>query len=394
VARGSIRRHKRAKGVVYEAVVDYGAVVDPATGLARRRQRSKSFPTRKEADAALTAWQREIDTGTAIEPSKMTVADLLLFWLDDHAAPRCRTATLIGYRNTITLHLIPHLGDRFLQKLTPADVTSAYARMRRAGLGARSVALCHQRLRQALGVATALGLVARNVTDTVQAPRHERREMQTWSATQAATFLAAAERESACGPLWLTLLSTGLRRGEVCGLRWRDVHLERGTLTVAQAVANVGGTRTISPPKTAAGRRVVAAPQTLIAALISHRARQSQVRDESRTTGATLHDNDLVFCMPDGQPLYPDSLRRELLRLCRSAGVPPIRVHDLRHTYATLALDAGVDIRSLSRSLGHHKPSITSDVYGHLRPERHFALADVMERVLKEASERANRDNP
>ncbi len=214
MAGAYIRKRERKDGVVYMASVDLGK--DPITG--KRRERSETFATRREARAALARWQTEIDTGAYVGRSTQTVGDLLRYWMETHVAHNCRETTALRYHQTVYLHLIPGLGNVPLQKLTPAQVQTFYADQLSAGVGQRSVVFCHQRLRQALDTALRLGLVARNVCDAVIPPRYEYEPKQTWSREELGRFLAVA-RASGYGPIWLSLALTGMRRGEALGLR-------------------------------------------------------------------------------------------------------------------------------------------------------------------------------
>ncbi len=188
MTRGSIRKHARDTGVRYEVVVDLG--IDPISG--KRRQRSKTFPTKKEATAALTAWLAEIDGGVAVDRSRQTVAEMLTYWLDTYARPNVRPGTFEMYQYTATHYIIPTLGAVPVQKLTPDRVQAFYSQLLKDGVGARTVQLCHLRLSQALGQAVRLGLIPRNVCDVVTPPRVERKEMTTWTQDEARRFLAAA----------------------------------------------------------------------------------------------------------------------------------------------------------------------------------------------------------
>jgi len=376
-ARGSIRVKDRESGTVYEVVVDLGP--DPLTG--NRRQRSKSFATRREAQKALTAWYAEIDAGVAVDRSGETVRDLLDRWLSDYATGRVRPSTMRSYQTTIRNHLVPHLGATRVQQLTPADVRGAYAAMRREGLGTRSVVLCHLRLRQALRMALADGLVPRVVTDAVQPPKDRPRELVVWTADQARAFLAVATSPETIAHqdnavIWPLLLTTSLRRGEACALRWLDIDPDAGVIHVRQTLSGHGD---VGPPKTPSSRHAAAAPASLLRALREHRVRQNERRLHM---GAAWTDNGLVFCTPFGHYIHPDALHPTFKRLCKMASVPAIRIHDLRHTYATIALDLGVDLRDLSRQMGHHRTGVTLDIYGHLQPGGHTRVADRIEQGL------------
>jgi integrase len=374
MARGTIRKHERASGVRYEVVVDLG--FDPATG--QRRQRSKSFKTKREAQAALAAWLAEIDKGTALDRSRQTVAELLRDWLETYARPNVRPRTLQLYEETINRHLIPGLGHHRVQGLTPAAIQAFYARKLADGGSAWSVGACHQRLKQALGHAYRLGLVSRNVCDLVSPPRVSHRQMTTWTAEQARQFLSVVEN-SCYGPIWLVALATGMRRGELLGMRWQDTDLERGIIHVRQAVGLVHGRIVVSQPKSISGRRAIPIQPEVVAALRKYR----EVQDERRRAlGHAWQDHDLVFAAANGKPINPDNLRRDYDRLVQLAGVPRIRIHDQRHTHVTLALSTGANLKAVSQRIGHAQTSLTLNTYAHVLPEQHTEVADRVGRIL------------
>lgn len=367
MARGSIRKHVRADGVRYEVVVDFGD--DPTTG--KRRQRSKSFRTRREAQATLTAWLADIDKGTAVDRSTKTVAEIVAYWIDTHARPHLRAKTVADYENIIKNHILPELGDIPVQRLTPDRLLTFYARKTAAGVGPRTLRLCHILLRQALRQAATVGFVSRNVADIVKPPRGQRPEMHVWNVAQAQAFLAVAD-QSNYGPIWIVALATGTRRGEVLGLRWQDMDVAQSALHVRQTVGAVRGRIEFKPPKTRSSMRTVHISKEVIAALQEHKRRQ----DERRLTlGETWQAHNLIFTAENGNPIHPDNLQHDFRRLVRLAGVPYIRIHDLRHTFVTLAYQSGASIKAISEMIGHANIGITLDIYTHVLPEQRMEVS-------------------
>ena len=223
-----------------------------------------------------------------------------------------------------------------------------------------------------------LGLLTRNVADLVTPPRVPRKPRQTWDEEQARRFLAVAD-QSGRGPIWIVALATGMRRGELLGLRWQDVDFERGVLSVRQTVGALRGKPDVKPPKTRSSIRDVPVPAEVMAALREHRRRQNEQR---LALGTVWEDYDLVFAAANGRPIYPDNLKRDFERLVHLAGVPRIRIHDQRHTHVTLAIAAGADIGAVSQRIGHSRTSITMDVYHHVLPRKHLEVSDKVGAVL------------
>jgi integrase len=344
---------------------------DPLTG--RRRQAMRSFRTEAEAKVARGTWIAEIDRGIVITPDKVTVGEQFQYWMDTHARHHTNDKTFYEYGLVIRKHILPVLGGIPLQKLSAKHLEAFKGDRLAADVGVRTVELCLMRLDQMLEQAVDLDLIPRNPAKKVKKPRPPKREMQTWTRDQARQFLAAA-RESRFGPVWVVLLGTGMRRGEALGLRWKDVDFTRGTLTIHQTAGPgaKGRVGTKPKPKTDASRRTIPIDPHILAALREHRDRRPVPLDAGQRA------NELVFASGLGTPITPSALRRDYLLWVERAGVPRIRIHDQRHTNITLALRAGARLADVSRRAGHARPSITSDIYGHVDEE---GMADVAARV-------------
>jgi len=348
---------------------EYGP--DPLTG--RREQRSKTFLARREAEAYLTRWQAEIEHGIALEPGTVTVGEQCRYWLDTYARTSVSPQTFSEYERIVRSHILPALGAVPLQKLTVAHLEAFKGELLARGLGTRTVAMCLMRLRQMLAQAIDLHLIAANPTACVQKPRVSTRRGRTWTTEQARRFLAVAGR-SAYGPIWAVYLGSGMRRGEALGLRWRDVDVKHRTLRVEQTVGLERGRTVVKPkPKTEASRRTLAVDAAIIKALVAHRERQQEQRARA---GDGWREHELVFATTRGTPINPNNLHREFGRLAAEADVPGIRIHDLRHTHITLAIQAGAPIGTVSRRAGHARVSTTMDIYAEVTPDMHADVAD------------------
>ncbi len=365
MARGNIDKRSLDDGRVrYDVIVDMR--IDSISG--KRRQRKKTFRTKKEAQTALTGWQAEIDKGAAIDGSRQTVAELLRYWLTTYARHNVRPVTFDGYERTIEKRIIPALGHVPVQKLTPDQVQSLYSSQIKAGAGPSTVQLCHLRLSQALTQAVKLGLVARDVTDVVTPPRVTTKEMQTWDVVQARRFMEVAH-QSHFGPIWTLSLITGMRRGELLGLHWQDVDFERGVLHIRQTRGVIRGRRFIGQPKSKSARRTVPVPPQMIAELREHKRNQNERR---LSMDAPWHDQDLVFCTSEGNPISPRNLVHDYDYWVTLARVPRIRIHDQRHTHVTRAREKsgrGEERRALGERGPPARPRVRSGT-GEQRSER------------------------
>ncbi len=228
-------------------------------------------------------------------------------------------------------------------------------------LAVASVQLAHRILHRALADAVRWNLIPANPASGARVPRGERKEMRVWTAEEAATFLASVA-DDRLAALWILALHTGLRRGELAGLRWKDVDLDAGTLTVAQQRTNANHEVVVSVPKSKSQRQLVLAPAT-VAALSLHRRRQ---RAERLALGPAWTDTGYVFVDEAGQPYHPQRYLPMFHTACERAGLPKIRLHDVRHTMATLALQAGVHPKVVQEQLGHSAINVTMDVYSHV----------------------------
>ena len=330
----------------------------------RKREWHHGYRTRKDAERALTELMGRIDRSEHVSPSKQTVERFLVGeWLPG-IKTTVRPSTFAVYQAIANGHVLPYLGERSLQQLKPADLATLYAQLTERGLGAKTVRNVHSLIRSALKEAVTLGYVTRNVGSLAKPPRVPQTEMRTWNADELRSFLEQMS-DDRYYPAWLLLVTTGMRRGEVLGLHWRDLSLDHSRLSVRQALVLVGNEPTLQEPKTTKGRRSIPLPPETVAALRAHKAAQLQ---EKLALGPDYADSDLVFRREDGSLVHPSSLSRRFGKMVRQTELPEIRLHDLRHTFATLALQANVPVKVVSEILGHASVTITYDTYSHVIP--------------------------
>jgi integrase len=363
--RGSVRK----RGDTWTA---YWFVTDAAGD---RHQRSKGgFRLKAHAQEYLNGVLGRLGDGSYIEPNKLTVAD----FLNDHWLPAIATTvrptTLLSYRQHVSDYLDPHIGALPLLRLSGDRLNALYATLLangskkgRGGLSPATVRRTHNMLHRALKDAVRWNRLAINPADAADPPKltaSKRKPMKTWTAGEVQAFLAhvAGDRLYAA---WALAASTGMRRGEVLGLRWCDVDLDAGRVSIRQTLVTVGYRVEYGTPKTDRGRRQIPLDTRTVAILRSHRARQAQ---ERLAWGPAYDDADLVFAREDGRWVHPDTFCQHFEKHVRNASLPRIRLHDLRHTYASLSLQAGVSVKVVSERLGHASAAFTQDVYMHALP--------------------------
>jgi integrase len=364
------------RGTTYSVVLDLGRGPD-----GRRIRRWHSGFRTKRARVELLA---RLEEGRYVEPSRLTLAVFVQQqWLPGLAG-QVRPTTLHAYSTNLERYALPRVGAVLLQRLTPAHLNQLYSALLAGGgrggrpLSARTVQSVAMTLRKAIGDAARWGLVHRNVAALSSPPRPRRAEMRTWTAEQLRRFLehVAGDRLYAA---WLLLASTGMRRGELLGLRWVDVDLELARVSVRQTLVLAGRQVVISEPKTSRGRRSIALDPRTVAALRAWRAAQAA---ERLAWGGAWVDSGLCFTREDGTPLHPEWLSDAFAWRVQRAGLPPIRLHDLRHTHASLGLAAGVPVKVMSERLGHTSSSFTADAYQHVTPALEEQAASTVARLV------------
>ncbi len=366
-------------GRVFKRGKTWSYVVDVHGGRTNRRQRMKGgFPTKREAERALRGVERAIDSNSFVVATDETVGDFLVKqWLPAMKPPTLRGTTWVEYRRKVNTHVVPRLGNLPLQSLKPSHLNAFYADLLSAGradgtggLAPKTVREVHVIVRKALKDAVRWGHVSRNVADLANPPSQRasaaarRRTMQTWTPAELHAFLEH-DPEDRLHYAWIVAATTGMRRSEVLGLRWADVDMAAASLAVRQRLASVDGRPELSEPKSNRSGRVLDLDERTVAVLRARRAQQAEYR---LVCGPAWHDLDLVVSREDGLWIHPDWFSELFRRRVAAVGIRPIRLHDLRHTHATLLLQAGVNAKIVSERLGHHSVAFTLDTYAHVMP--------------------------
>lgn len=305
------------------------------------------------------------------------LSEWLPYWLEEHVKPHRKRTTYVKYEMHVRLYLVPLLGARRLESLTTANVRKMIGAVT-AQASAATAKEAHRVLRTALTAACREELISRNVVQLVPAPRVEPRELRPWSLDETLTFLEAA-RADPLYPAFVLAVALGLRRGEILGLQWQDIDLDRRTLTVRTTLHRGGKELYLDTTKNRRAR-VIPIPLMCVAPLRWQRLRQAA---RKAAVGAMWHESDHVFTTGSGRPIEPRNLYRSFQRIAASAGLPPVRLHDTRHGCASLLFAAGVAPRTVMEILGHSQIAVTMNVYTHVSDDGRREAMSHMDRLLK-----------
>ena len=352
---GGISRHKGSG--LYMARY----TVHTPTGPKRKALYGK---TRREVDEKLTKAKADRDTGFVFDADNLTLGNYLDRWINDSVRDSVRQRTWERYEQIVRVHIKPALGRVKLKNITPTHARALYREKLDTGLAPRTVNYIHTTLSKALKDAVADGLITRNPASSVKAPRPKKKEISPLSSEQAKAFLEAV-RGNRFEAAFVVALHCGLREGEILGLKWSDVDMDAGTLQVRRTLSEALAGHLFEPPKNGKGRNVKLTTRA-VEALRNHLTRQIE---EIESLGDRYRDQGLVFPSQVGTPMNAKNLTaRSFKPLLKKAGLPDIRFHDLRHTFATLMLQNGEHPKVVQEMLGHATIAITMDTYSHVLP--------------------------
>jgi integrase len=363
----------------------YRLELPPGPDGRRRQKRVGGFKTEREARRALAKAAVDVQDGRLRYAPTKTVGELATEWLEV-VVPNRRPSTARNYQICVQVYIVPRLGSRRLDRLTAVDIHQLYADLRAAGgrggrpLSGTQVRNVHRVLHNMLAFACRMGYLAVNPADVVDKPRDDSRERVVYTPEQVRQLLVAA-RDDRLGALWHLVVATGLRRGELAGLRWGDLNLDATPplLHVRQARTRVGRDVVTVDPKTRAGKRTVVLDPATVEILREHRQRMAAEAEDVGRPGLSTY----VFVDEVGEPFNPERITRQLHAFQKAVGLPPITLHDLRHTSATIALLAGVHPKVVTERHGHASTQITLDRYSHVLESMQTSAADAIGRFLE-----------
>lgn len=355
-------------------------VYDPTTG--RRRRKWHSFRgTKRAAQAECARLVAEMKDGAYVEHDRKPLNEFLDAWERDWAATNVSPKTSERYSELLRTHVRPYLGDKRMQAIRAEDLNKLYADLHQK-IAPRTVKHVHRLLHRVFGHATKWGNLKRNIVALVDAPKAAAVEAPALQLTEIPKMFEALRGRNLF-PIAVVALGTGMRRGELCALRWQDIDLDGARLQVERSLEQTrkGGLQ-FKSPKSTRGRRTISLSPAVVAELRAHWKAQQEQR-LSLGLGGTSPDA-LVFANWDGSPRQPNGLTKEFALAMERAGLPHVTLHTLRHTHASQLITSGMDILTVSRRLGHSSPAITLTVYGHLLSPEDRA-ADIMQTVFADA---------
>ena len=353
--------------------------------------------TKREAQKKLAELLVEVNKGNVINTGTMSVAEYLDYWLANYAR-RLATRTFNNYAEYVEYYIKPGIGTIRLDQLQPAHIQALYTRLEECGGKRRVKALSpttvfnlHRVLKGALRRAVQWQMLGRNPAEAVTPPRPVTRRPNVLTVKEVARVLEGARGNQLYIPV-LIAVCTGLRRGEICGLRWQDVNLVDGVVAIQQTLVAVGrGKLEYKTTKTETGRRVVRMPALLVDALREEYRLLAERRSE---VGSSYNRENLVVYRPNGTPMHPNTLYSNFQKLLRRIGIASRAIHDLRHSHATHLLEAKVHPKVVSERLGHSDPALTLRVYSHVLADIQQEAADQTNELLGRALKKPDDSSP
>ena len=380
MAYGSITQ----RGDKYRVCFDYG--VDREGNRVRKY---RTFDTKRDATRAFNEHKVKMDKGTQIMPSEYTFAQWLDYWYKDIILPQIEETTAYGYRGMIENYLKPQLGEIRLQKLTARDIQQYYTwLMGEKELSPNTVIKHHNLLTNTLNAAERQEYITKNPMRAVSPPKKRQREAKFYTPEQLGILLDKAVGTRLELPVFICAY-LGLRRGELCGLRWSDVDLEHQTITIENTRTQAGKKEIEKGTKTASSTRTLYLPDTLCDMLKAAREHQQACRAEYKNA---YDDNDYVVVMEDGRPFRPNYLSELFGKFLADNDLPKIVLHELRHTFASLSNQAGIPAYNIGKALGHSTPATTQKIYTHLLDQTHTQAVEGVAAIADEARRKADKE--
>lgn len=366
--RRFMRGHIAKKGKRYYIVVDIG------TGDERKQKWLSGFESKKDAEKELPRILNELNDGTYIEPSKKKYADFINDWHKNRKSKVSKN-TYVTYEYMIDKHIKPNLGHFRLDKLNSLAIDNFYSELEREGKSSATIKKIHSIVRASLEYAVQYQLIKRNPASVVQPPTVKHKDIVVWDEQQMIAFLDFVKDEWDYIVYHLALY-TGMRKGEILGLKWSDIDFINNKIRVMRSYSKTG----FSEGKTSNARRVIDIDESTIELLLK---RKKKVSENKLKMGQDYNDLDLIICRPTGDPVDVRNVNRRFDKFVEKSNLPKIRFHDMRHTHATLMLKMGVPVKVVSERLGHGSIEMTLNTYTHLLPSMQFEAVQLFNKNME-----------
>lgn len=374
-----MKGHIRKRGDSYQVVVYLGMIGK------KKKYKYVTVKRKKEADRILNEILYKINNNTFVDPGRITFGEYLKRWLKDYCIPKLTPRTLKRYEEIVDLHIIPALGDILLAKLQPLDLQEYYSKAlisgrignkykKKKGLSPTTVLFHHKVIHKALEMAVKWQLTGRNVADAVEPPRKEKSSFELIENDILLKILKVVNVK--CPVLVIPILiaaNTGMRRGEVLALMWKDINFKIMRMSIRQQLQRLEGGLKFRPCKSDNSTRSISLSEPLVEMLKKHKAEQNKSR---LLAGQAYQDHGLVCCWENGRPIDPDYFTKRFIKIAK-VFLPNVRLHDLRHSFATMMLASNVNLKKVSEYLGHGSISITGDIYSHVTPSMGDEIAEI-----------------
>jgi integrase len=353
-------------------------------GTDDKGNRKRVYTTVKGSKSAANKKLREVlstvDNGSYVDKSKETLKDFSIRWMGTYVATNCTLRTAVGYQANIDRYIIPVVGRIAVQNLTSSQIQGIYAGMLERNLSHTTVLHVHRVLKQILSHAVKWGVIAKNPADGATPPKRGKKQMPMWDVADIQLFLNET-KNSGYGHIFEFAICTGLRRSEICGLKWDGIDLVAGRLEVVATLQQISGHGLVTgTPKTDRSRRSIALSPETVALLQNVQGAQILAKMEAEPL---WQENGYLFTNANGSPVLPGTLSKHFLLWTRSLEMPQLTFHGLRHAFATLGMVAGFNPKVVSEALGHSSVTITLDLYSHVLPNMQDELAAAVAKLLK-----------
>lgn len=375
---------KNKKGFTWSFTLDMGR--DPSTGK-RKQITRRGFETKKEAELAANQMTIEINNDTFVNEKDILFKDFITDYLKIIAQPSVKPSTFYGYKTVVEKRLIPKFGHMKIKKFTPKIISSYYTELLKEGLTEEFIQYIHSILKMASKTAVDWKYIKNDFMVTVKAPSRQKKNVNTWSIDECNKFLnRMREQKDYIFMLYYLAIYTGMRRGELLGLKWENIDFEKKRIYVEHSLYYISGQGLVlQSPKTASGKRNISITNETIAELQSYKVKK---QEQLLKVGMKLSGEHFVVSAFGGEPVNPNTIHKQFLYDIKLAGVRRIRFHDLRHTHATIMLEIGENSKVVSERLGHSNVSITLDKYSHVTPNIQDSSAEHFSEALRKMSSR------